>query len=152
MEEFNTIDKVKALFESVNGVGNDNLFFVTCQDKEKVSGAAAGMEYPYDGLLINACEKGLVMFHLKAGALSGMISLASPSKMTLDKENCIFIPTENIRGITVKKFALLNSKVKRISIDTVDGKSHKLYARVEEKDFPYHKDNFNAFIEKFANR
>ena len=152
MEEFNTIDKVKALFESVNGVGNDNLFFVTCQDKEKVSGAAAGMEYPYDGLLINACEKGLVMFHLKAGALSGMISLASPSKMTLDKENCIFIPTENIKGITVKKFALLNSKVKRISIDTVDGKSHKLYARVEEKDFPYHKDNFNAFIEKFANR
>ena len=152
MEEFNTIDKVKALFESVNGVGNDNLFFVTCQDKEKVSGAAAGMEYPYDGLLINACEKGLVMFHLKAGALSGMISLASPTKMTLDKENCIFIPTENIRGITVKKFALLNSKVKRISIDTVDGKSHKLYARVEEKDFPYHKDNFNAFIEKFANR
>ena len=50
----------------------------------------------------------------------------------------------------VKKFALLNSKVKRISIDTTDGKSHKLYARVEEKDFPYHRDNFNAFIEKYA--
>ena len=150
MEEFNTIEKVKALFESVDGCGSENLFFVTCQDKQKVSGMVAGMEYPYDGLLINANETGLGMFYLKAGALSGMITLASPSKMTLDKENCIFIPTENIRGITVKKFALLNSKVKRISIDTKDGKSHKLYARVEEKDFPYHKDNFNAFVEKYA--
>ena len=150
MEEFNTVEKVNALFGSINGLGNENLFLVTCQDKEKVSGAVAGMEYPYDGLLINACEKGLVMFYLKAGPLSGMISLASPSKMTLDKENYIFIPSENIKKITVKKFALLNSKVKRISIDTVDGKSHKLYARVEEKDFPYHKDNFNAFIEKYV--
>ena len=79
-----------------------------------------------------------------------MVSLASPSKMSLDKENCIFIPAENIDTITVKKFALLNSKVKRISIDTRDGKSHKLYARVDEKDFSYHKDNFNAFIEKYA--
>jgi hypothetical protein len=150
MEEFNTIEKVNALFESINGLGNENHFFVTCQDKEKISGAAAGMEYPYDGLLINACEKGLVMFHLKAGALSGMISLASPSKMSLDKANVIFIPSDNIKKITVKKFALLNSKVKRISIDTKDGKSHKLYARVEEKDFPYHKDGFNAFIEKYG--
>ena len=150
MEEFNTIDKVNALFESVNGLGNENHFFVACQDKEKVSGAAAGMEYPYDGLLINASEKGLGMFYLKSGPLSGMISLASPSKMKLDKANYIFIPSDNIKKITIKKFALLNSKVKRISIDTKDGKSHKLYARVEEKDFSYHKDNFNAFTEKYA--
>lgn len=150
MEEFNTIEKVKALFESVNGLGNENLFFVACQDKEKVSGAAAGMEYPYDGLLINATEKGLGMFYLQAGALSGLVSLSSPSKMTLDREHYLFIPSENIKSVTVKKFALLNSKVKRISIDTLDGKSHKLYARVEEKDFPYHKDNFNAFVEKYT--
>ena len=58
MEDFNTIEKVNALFASVNGLGNENLFFVTCQDKEKVSGATAGMDYPYDGLLINASEKG----------------------------------------------------------------------------------------------
>ena len=77
-----------------------------------------------------------VMFYLKSGPLSGMISLASPSKMSLDKSNYIFIPSDNIKNITVKKFALLNSKVKRISIDTKDGKSHKLYAIVEEKDFP----------------
>lgn len=152
MEEFNTIEKVRALFESVNGLGNENLFFVTCQDKQKVSGAVAGMEYPYDGLLINATENGIGMFYLKAGALSGLITLASPSKMTLDKEHYIFIPKENIREVIVKKFALLNSKTKRIEINTVDGKSHKLYCKVDEKDFPYHKENFNTFIEKYSNK
>ena len=86
MEEFNTIEKVNALFESVNGLGNENLFIVACQDKQKVSGAVAGMEYPYDGLLINVTEKGLGMFYLKAGALSGLISLSSPSKMTLERD------------------------------------------------------------------
>ena len=142
MEEFNTIEKVQALFESVGGLGSENLFFVTCQDKQKVSGAVAGMEYPYDGLLINASEKGIGMFYLKGSALSGLITLSSPSKMTLDKTNYIFIPTDNIKNIKVKNFALFNSKTKRIEINTLDGKSHKLYARLEENDFPYHKENF----------
>ncbi len=46
---------------------------------------------------------------------------------------------------------LLNSKVKSISIDTTDGKSHKLYARVEEKNFPYHSGGFNAFVARYGN-
>ncbi len=152
MEEFNTIEKVKELFESVGGLGEENMFIVTCQDKQKVSGMVAGMEYPYDGLLINASEKGIAMFYLKAGALSGLITLANPAKMTLDKENYIFVPADEIEGIKIKNFALLNSKTKRIEINTSDGKSHKLYARVEEKDFPYHKDNFAAFMEKYGNK
>ena len=152
MEEFNTIEKVKALFDSVEGWGSKNLFFVTCQDKQKASGMVAGMEYPYDGLLINASEKGIAMFYLKASALSGLITLATPSKMTLDKQNYIFIPINNIKEIKVKNFALLNSKTKRIEINTLDGKSHKLYARMDEKDFPYQKENFTAFIEKYCNK
>ena len=150
MEEFNTIEKVTELFKKEDALGNDNMFIVTCQDKQKVSGMVAGMEYPYDGLLINASEKGIAMFYLKAGALSGLITLANPAKMKLDKENYIFIPSDDIKEIKVKNFALLNSKTKRIEINTTDGKSHKLYARVEEKDFPYHKDNFAAFIEKYG--
>ena len=150
MEEFNTIEKVKELFENVNGLGSENLFFVTCQDKQKVSGMVAGMEYPYDGLLINANEDGIGMFYLKAGALSGLFTLANPSKMTIDKENYIFIPNDNIKGIIVKNFALLNSKTKRIEINTMDGKSHKLYANIEENNFPYHKENFTKFIEKYC--
>jgi hypothetical protein len=150
MEEFNTIEKVEELFRNVNGLGENNSFFVARQDKQNVSGMVAGMEYPYDGLLINASEKGIAMFYLKAGALSGLITLANPAKMKLEKENYIFIPSDEIKGIKVKNFALLNSKTKRIEINTTDGKSHKLYARVEEKDFPYHAENFARFIEKYS--
>lgn len=151
MEEFNTIEKVKELFKSIDALGSDNIFFVACQDKQKVSGMAAGMEYPYDGLLINDSEKGITMFYLKAGALSGLITLSSPSKMTLEKENHIFIPASDIKEVKIKKFALLNNKTKRIEINTVDGKSHKLYANIVEKDFPYQEENFARFIEKYSN-
>ncbi len=151
MNEFNTIEKVKELFESINALGSDNIYFVACQDKQKVSGMVAGMEYPYDGLLINDNEKGITMFYLKANALSGLITLSNPSKMTLDKDQHIFIPVENIKEIKIKKFALLNSKTKRIEINTIDGKSHKLYANIEEKDFPYQNENFAKFIEKYQN-
>ena len=63
-----------------------------------------------------------------------------------------FIPKENIQGIVIKKFALFNSKTKRMEINTLDGKSHKLYANVEEKDFPYQKDNFAKFMEKYGSK
>lgn len=152
MDEFNTIEKVEKLFKGIDALGSDNLFFVASQDKQKVSGAVAGMEYPYDGLLINVFEKGITMFYLKAGALSGLFTLSSPSKMTLEKDNHIFIPSSDVKEIKIKKFALLNNKTKRIEINTVDGKSHKLYANVEEKDIPYHKDNFARFIEEYGNK
>lgn len=152
MDEFNTLEKVEELFKSIDALGSDNIFFVASQDKQKVSGAVAGMEYPYDGLLINVFEKGIAMFYLKAGALSGLFTLSNPSKMTLDKDNHIFIPASDIKEIKVKKFALLNNKTKRIEINTVDGKSHKLYANVEEKDIPYHKDNFARFMDEYENK
>ena len=150
MEEFNTIEKVTKLFEDINALGKDDKFFVACQDKQKVSGMVAGMEYPYDGLLIDDNEKGITMFYLKANALSGLITLSKPSKMTIDKEQHIFIPKDNIKEITIKNFAILNSKTKRIEINTLDGKSHKLYANIEEKDFPYQKENIAKFIEKYG--
>ncbi len=149
MDEFNSIEKVEKIFEGVNGLGESNAFFVACKDKEKSSGMVSGMEYPYDGLLINATENGIGMFYLKASALSGLITLAKPSKMTLDKDNYIFIPTDNIEEVKIKNFALFNSKTKRIEINTKDGKSHKLYANVDEKDFPYQKENFAKFIDKY---
>lgn len=147
MEEFNTIEKVQGLFANINGLGNSNLFFLACQDKQKVSGAVAGMEYPYDGLLINYTDNGIVAFYLKGSALSGLITLSTPSKMTVEKDKYIFIPKDNIKEIKIKNFALLNSKTKRIEINTMDGKSHKLYAKVVEKDFPYQQENFTKFME-----
>ena len=106
MEEFNDIENVKKLFKSINALESDNTFFVACQDKQKVSGMAAGMEYPYDGLLINDTEKGITMFYLKAGALSGLITLSSPSKMKLDKENHIFIEADNIKEIIIDSISI----------------------------------------------
>ena len=149
MEEFNNIEKVTELFKSIDGLGQDNAFFIACQDKQHVSGMVAGMEYPYDGLLINCNENGLAIFYLK-NPLGGLIGLSKAEKMKLAKDQHIFIPTENIENVTIKKFALLNSKVKRVTIDTADGKSHKLYARLEEKEFPYHKDGFAKFINKYS--
>lgn len=149
MEEFNSIEKVTELFRSINGLGQDNAFFIACQDKQKVNGVVAGMEYPYDGLLINLTEQGIVAFYLK-NPLGGLIGLSKAEKMKLDREHYIFIPASEIKNVTIKKFALFNSKVKRITIDTVDGKSHKLYARLEENAFPYHKDGFAKFINKYS--
>ena len=148
MEEFNTIEKVEELFKNINQEGKDNIYFVACQDKQKVTGMAAGMEYPYDGLLINDNEKGISMYYLKGSALSGLITLSKPSKMTLDRDNHIFIPVSNIKEIVIRNFALFNSKTKRIEINTIDGKSHKLYANLEEKDFPYQTEGFTKFLEK----
>lgn len=149
MEEFNSIEKVEELFKKNNGVGENNSYFVACKDKEKSSGMVSGMEYPYDGLLINCNENGLAMFYLK-NPLGGLIGLSKAEKMKLAKDQFIFIPASNITNVTIKKFALLNSKVKRVTIDTIDGKSHKLYARLDEKEFPYHKDGFAKFIEKYS--
>lgn len=149
MEEFNTIEKVVELFRSINALGQDNAFFIACQDKQHVVGVEAGMEYPYDGLLINSTEQGIIAFYLK-NPLGGLIGLSKAEKMKLARDKFIFIPTSNIKGVTIKKFALLNSKVKRVTIDTVDGKSHKLYARIDEKEFPYHKDGFAKFIDKYS--
>lgn len=146
MEEFNNIEKVKALFASVNGLGNENLFFVACQDKEKVSGAAAGMEYPYDGLLINQTENGIGMFYLKQ---PGLVLTQNLSKMNLDKDSYMFISNDEIKEIKIKNYALLNSKVKRISINTKD-KSYKLFAKIEEKNIPYQTENFTKFLEKYG--
>ena len=45
-----------------------------------------------------------------------------------------------------KNYALLNSKVKSITIDTSDGRSYKLFARLNEKGIPYQNDNLLKFI------
>ena len=136
MEEFNSIEKVVELFRSINGLGQENAFFIACQDKQKVSGVVAGIEYPYDGLLINLTERGIVAFYLK-NPLGGLIGLSKAEKMKLAREY--------LKDVDIKF-----SKVKRIVIDTADGKSHKLYARIDEKEFPYHKDGFAKFMEKYS--
>ena len=83
------------------------------------------------------------MFYLKQ---PGLVLTQNVAKMILDKNSYIFISNSNIKKIKIKNYALLNSKVKSITIDTNDGRSYKLFARLNEKDIPYQNDNLQRFI------
>ena len=146
MEEFNELEKVKELFENVKGNGTENNYFVAYKDMQKSSGMVSGMEYPYEGLLINMNEKGIGFFYLKQ---AGLVLTQNLAKMTLDKDSYTFISNDEIKKVTIKNYALLNSKIKRISIDTED-KSYKLFAKLNEKAISYQTDNFTKFIEKYS--
>lgn len=145
MEEFNTIEKVIELFKQTNCYGNENNIFVVYKDLQKSNGMVSGMEYPYEGLIINETERYLAMIPLKQG---GLVLTQSVKKMQIDKtRSIIIIPKEDIISITIKNYALFNSSAKRISIKTRDNKNYLLYAKINEKDLPYQKDNFTKFIE-----
>lgn len=147
MEEFNTIEKVIELFKQRNYYGNENNIFVVYKDLQKSNGMVSGMEYPYEGLIINETEQYLAMIPLKQG---GLVLTQSIKKMQIDREReLIIIPKENIISITIKNYALFNSSSKRISIKTRDNKNYLLYAKIDEKDLPYQKDNFTKFIESY---
>ncbi len=144
MEEFNTIEKAIELFKTVNGYKNNNNIFVAYKDMQKSNGVVGGMEYPFEGVLINQTEDGIGMFYLKQ---PGLVLTQNINKMILQKDKYIFISNDNIKNIVIKNYAILNSKVKRITIDTNDGKSYKLFAKLNEKTIPYQTINFTRFIE-----
>ena len=162
MEEFNTIEKCLELFKSVDCIGGENLIFFTYKDAAKAIGPATmfggavgalaggmvnGMEYPYDGLLINKTEKGIGMFMLKQPGIPLTYKL---EKMELQKDQFIFYKNEDIKEIKVKKFALLNNKKKSILITANDKKKYVLCADVNEARLPYHNDNFSKFTQKYS--
>ena len=111
---------------------------------QKSNGLVSGMEYPYEGLIVNETNRGFAMIPLKQ---DGIVLKQSINKMHIDRtRNIIFIPKENITSITIKKFALINSKMKRISIKTTDGKNYLLFGKVNEESIPYHNENFAKFV------
>ncbi len=147
MDEFNELNKVIQLFDSVGCRGNENNYFIAYKDMQKSSGFVNGMEYPYDALLINQTDTGIGFFYLKQPGIPFTLNIA---KMNLDKNSYTFIPNSEIKNITVKNAALLNSKSKRISIDTTTNKSHKLLAKIVESTIPYQTENFTRFINKYS--
>lgn len=162
MEEFNTIEKCLELFKSAKCVGKENVIFFTFKDTAKTTGPSGmlggavgafaggmvnGMEYPYDGLLINKTENGIGMFVVKQPGIPLTYKL---EKMKLQKDQFIFYKNEDIEEIKVKKFALLNNKKKSITIKTSDGKKYMLFANINEPKLPYHNDNFAKFVEKYS--
>ena len=149
MEEFNTLEKVQALFEEKNCKGKENHYVVMMKDLRKYSGMAAGMEYPYYALLLNQTEDGIGFFHLVQPKLSLKILL---EKLVINKESFTFLRNEDIVSVKVKKYALFDSKRKSVIIKTKDKKTHYLYAKVEDNLLPYHNDNFAKFLEKYSDK
>lgn len=147
MEEFNTLEKVKELFNNANCIGNENCYFVAYKDAAKKAGMVNGMDYPYDALLINQNENGIGAFYLNQDGIAFSYNL---SKMHIDKSSYFFIKNEEIVSIKVKNWAIFNSKIKRIEIKVNGGKNHQLYANLQEKLFPYQIENFSKFAEKYA--
>lgn len=148
MASFNNLEEVKKLYESVNGLESENNFFVGIKDARKNSGMVNGMEYPYNGLLINFTEKGLGVFYLDQPGLGLTLKL---SKMNVKEDSYFFIKNEDIESIVVKKFALLNNKIKTVYIRLKDGKEHIIDVKLEEPDYPYHNSGFSKFLEKYSN-
>lgn len=150
MENFNTLEKVKELFNSVGCEGDENCYFVTAKNYAKAkSGVVGGMEYPYSGLLINATEKGLGIFYLNPEKASDVLFKVDIAKLKITENSYFFIPNENIKEITVKKYSVFNSKVKSVIIKTTDKKTHQLLANLNESLIPYHNENFAKFASKY---
>ena len=139
MESFNTLEKVKELFNSVGCEGNENCYFVALKDYKKAkSGVVGGMEYPYSGLLINATEKGLGIFYLNPEKASDIFFKIDVSKLRITENSYFFIPNENIKEIKVKKYSILTSKtVTIIKITYLFFKMHLLLITYNVFNFLY---------------
>lgn len=151
MDEYNTLEKVKELFESVNCVGAENCYFALMKDSAKYSGFLDGMEYPYTALLINQTESGIGFFHLIQPNLSlRTLALVHLKDLVVNRKSFTFLKNEDIKSITVRNFALLNKKAKSVTIKTKDKKTHYLCAKLEDDTLPYHNENFRRFVERYS--
>ena len=147
MEKFDTLEQVQELYKKVNGLEEVNNFFLGVKNTRKNSGMVNGMEYPYNGLLINFTENGLGVFYLDQPGLGLTLKL---SKMNVKEDSYFFIKNEEIESIVVKKFALLNNKIKTIYIRLKNGKEHIIDVKLDEPDYPYHNSGFSKFLEKYS--
>jgi len=149
MDEFNSLEKVKKLFDEKGCKDNDSIYVALLKDSRKYSGMVAGMEHPYDGLLLNISDKGIGYFYLKQPKFSLRVFL---EKLVVDKDSFTFIESNDIKSIEVKKFALLNKKHKELIIKTADKKPYYLFGKVEDDLLPYHNSEFAKLIEKYSKK
>ncbi len=147
MDEFNTLEKVKKLFEEQNCIGKENNYFVLMKDYRKYSGLVSGMEYPFWALLVNQTEDGIGFFYLVQPKISLKVDLKN---LVVNKDSFTFLKNEYIASIEVKKFALLNKKLKSVVIKTKDRKKYYLYAKIDDDSLPYQNENFARFIDKYS--
>ena len=160
MEQFNTIEGVTKLFNSINCVGQDNCYFVSYVDINAsnsvlmgglfggalgafAAGMAAGMEQNANGYLINENENGLALIPLNSTGISNNLK-----KMVPNTNAFVYVAKSEIKKIKIKRAYLISAVVKKVKIELNDGKKYNLLVNVKEKYVPYHKENFARFIEK----
>lgn len=154
MEEFNTTEKIKGLFEKNGLAGQSNSYFILYKDTtaSSLGGLAAGiengMEFPYDAVLVNRTENGLEFILLVVdGVVWNFVKL---EKLHLKNNETISIKNEDIESVKIKKYALLNSSKKKIAIKLKSGKTYNFYANVKEPSLPYHDEGFDKFTNEWA--
>ena len=147
MDEFDTIEKVKKLFEDKKCPSTNSIYLTLLKDYRKYSGMAQGMEYPYAGLVLNISDEGIGYYYLVQPKFSLKVLL---EKLVVDKDSYTFISKDDIKSIEVKKFALLDKKRKELIIKTNDKKTHYLCGLILDDKLPYHNENMSKLIEKYS--
>lgn len=166
--DFKTNEGVIEIFKSLNCIGNDNCFFVSFKDTNRegfkagalgavggalgaaaafATGVVEGIE-GFDGLLINATEKGLGLVPL---SVKGVQLMLNADKMEPQLDRFVFIANENIEDISVKNFNVFNKKTQKIHIKLKGGTTIHQLVHVSEKAIPYQETNFDKFMNKYKN-
>lgn len=164
MEQFNTIDAVSKLFESINCVGEENCYFVSYVDINAsnpvllggilggavgafAAGMVAGMEQNANGYIINQMEKGIALIPLNSTGIGNNIK-----KMIPNTNSYMYFGQSEIKSIKIKRAYLISAVVKKVRIELTDGKKFNLLVNVKEKYVPYHKENFEKFMQKYKKK
>ena len=175
MESFNTIEKVRDLFEQKGMNRTTNCYFVAYRNTNKdsmkyglvgglvggaIGGAIAGAIGAaingtlegidkHDGYLLNSTEEGIAIIPMD---YKGVMMTINPSKMVPVLEKAVFVSNEGIESIVAKNYNIFNSKVKTVNMVFKDETKLCLIVKAVEKDIPYHQDNFNKFFEKYKKK
>lgn len=148
-KSYNTLDKVKKLFDDKNYQGNNNIYILMNKDPRKHNGLVGGMEYPYMALLLNISDAGIGYFYLNFTKLLTVKKGYDNLNIYLDSYN--FIPNDSILSVEVKKF-IFNKKKIQLIIKTKDKKVHYLFDNLENDAIPYYNENMLKLIEKYSKK
>ncbi|MCR5147111.1 MAG: hypothetical protein K6B70_07235 [Clostridia bacterium] len=160
MEQFNTIDGVKKLFESINCIGKENCFFVGYIDIQTsvslgslfggatgafAAGMAAGAaRRELSGYIINQMENGIALIPLRTEGIGFNIK-----KMVPNINLYTFFAQCEIKNIKIKRANLISAVSKKVVIELNDGNKYNLIVNLKEKYLPYQQDNFAKFMKKY---
>lgn len=159
MEQFNTIENVKDMFQKVNGIGKTNCYFlgyVTTPTSAAVLGGAVGgiiagmkanAENQCQAYLINQTENGIGLIPLNS--TSGTLLSYKPDKLIATPERFTFINQNDIASVKIKRANLISLVSKNVIIELNNGRKYNLQVNNKEKNIPYHEANFAEFMNRY---